>query len=231
MRNLTKGCFQLSYVIFLNLTLLLFSQESFRQRFCNNNATTATSLSFQKLILSFNTSFKLYLSFFLILTSSLVFGQNAALEFASGNENPTGNGPVIFSVIRFRNKTNNPTGTTFATYNPALNVTATLSNQQYNYVGITPNASVVFGYANAVSPIFPLFNAFGVHADADYTASGAVVGQGINVANNSAIEVQSITTPLRVAGIPTNQRVRMADLTLTFNRPVNNPNFAYCRMG
>ncbi|MDP5101665.1 MAG: DUF11 domain-containing protein, partial [Nonlabens sp.] len=158
-----------------------------------------------------------------MFVSIAAVAQNPALEFAAGDGNPTGNGPITSTAIRFRNNTNNPTGTTFATYNPALNVQATFSNQQYNYTGITPNAAVVFGYGNAPIAVFPLLNFIGAPVDADFTGSGAAVGQGISVVNNRAIEVQNITTPLRVAGIPTNQRVRMADMTLTFNRPVNNP--------
>ena len=155
------------------------------------------------------------------LTSGIAFSQNQSLEMTAGDGNTTANGPVTSTSIRFRNNTNNPTGTTFATYTPAISVSYTLSNQQYNYTPIGLNSSVVMGYANAASAIFPLMNSIGAPADGDFTGSGATTGQGITVASNRAIEFQTITSPL--VGQATNQRMQMADLTLTFDRPVNNP--------
>jgi len=148
---------------------------------------------------------------------------NPALEFATGDGNPTGNGPVTTTTIRFRNNTDNPTGTTFATYTPVLTATFTFTNQQYNFAGITPNAAIVFGYANAAAPIFPNLNVYGAPIDAYFTSAGSAVGTGIAVATNRAVEIQAITTPLRVANVATNARVHMADLVITFSRPVDDP--------
>ncbi len=164
---------------------------------------------------------KTLLQLSLMVVSIFGFSQTPALEMADGDGNTTANGPVTSTSIRFRNNTNNPTGTTFATYTPAISVSYTLSNQQYNYTPIGLNSSVVMGYANAASAIFPLMNSFGAPADGDFTGSGATTGQGITVASNRAIEFQTITSPL--VGQATNQRIQMADLTLTFDRPVNNP--------
>ncbi len=135
-----------------------------------------------------------------------------ALEFAAGDGNPTVNGPVVQTTIQFRDNTDNPGGNTFATYNPApaspLTLTAALSNQQYDYAAVaTPAGAVLFGYG-LVGPqaIFPLMNAIGAPASADFTSAGAPLNQGISVANNSAIEVLSAVTPLRIAGRATNQQ-------------------------
>lgn len=152
-----------------------------------------------------------------------------ALEFADGDGNPTGNGPVTSTSIQFRNNTNNPAGNTFATYNPAgagpLTVTASISNQVYNYTPITEDGAVFFGQTlSGTLTIFDLHsNVAGAPANADFTGSGASTGQGISVNSNRVIRVMTITTPLRIANEPRNVRHQMADLTFTFNRPVNNP--------
>src|SRR4051812_21227503 len=66
------------------------------------------------------------------LFSASLNAQSPALEFASGAGNTTGNGPTLANqVITFQNNTNNPAGNTFATYNPTLTATFSLSNQQY----------------------------------------------------------------------------------------------------
>lgn len=172
--------------------------------------------------------------FFVLLfmfSTSMLWSQGPALEFATGDGNPAGNGPVESTTIRFRNNTNNPGGNTFATYTPALNVTFALSLQQYNFAGIANNAAVVMGYANGTSPIYPALNAFGAPIDSYFTSSDNAASQGISVSSNNSVEYQIISTPLRVANIATNLRVRMADLTLTFNRPVNNPVLHFAGLG
>ncbi|GHB53561.1 DUF11 domain-containing protein [Mongoliitalea lutea] len=169
---------------------------------------------------------KKFLLFILLVSVSFpVFSQtNPALEFAAGDGNPTGNGPVTTTTIRFRNNTNNPTGNTFATYNPALTVTATLTNQQFNFVGIAENGSTFFGQRIVPALIFPTHaGSLGVPSSSDFSGSGASTGQGLSITENRVIEIINITNPLRIANVPTNQRVRIVDLVLTFNRPVNNP--------
>lgn len=152
-----------------------------------------------------------------------------ALEFATGDGNPTGNGPVTTTTIRFRNNTNNPTGNTFATYNPALNATFNLTNQAYNYSSSVPG--VVFGYANGAAPIFPALNAYGAPANSYFTSAGATTGTGITAGTNRGVEMQLISTVLRANGVSTSARQRMADLTITFGRPVDNPILHIAGMG
>ncbi|MFC4875058.1 T9SS type A sorting domain-containing protein [Negadavirga shengliensis] len=162
------------------------------------------------------------LLFFVFMEAS---AQNPALEFAGGDGNPTGNGPVTSTTIRFRNNIDNYSGNTFATYEPPLNISLTFVNQQFNFAGISQNAAIVFGYANGSYPIYPLLNVFGVPQNSYYTSAGAPIGMGIDVNVNRAVEIQAITTPLRVAGAPNNQRVFLADLEISFDRPVRNPIF------
>ncbi|MCH7403747.1 DUF11 domain-containing protein, partial [Belliella kenyensis] len=155
---------------------------------------------------------------------SAVEAQNPALEFALGDGNPIGNGPVTETTIRFRNNINNPIGNAFDTYDPALSVTASITNQQYNFNGIPLNGAVFFGQSVDPQPIFSSHSeASGSPSNADFTGSGSVVGSGIDINANHVINMRIFNAPLRIAGIPTNQREYMADLTLTFNRPVSNP--------
>ncbi|WP_390450870.1 DUF6923 family protein [Chryseobacterium sp. Alg-005] len=162
-----------------------------------------------------------------VLSVFFLKAQNPALEMADGDGNPTANVTNVVSntTIRLRNNTNNPTGNTFATYaNPtALNVTYTLSNQQYtqaNFAGY--NGAVFMGYPG--EPILTLMNAFGnTTASTPFTSQGAPVGNGIDITANRAVNFFTNVQPLTTAARATNQRWQMADLTLTFSRAVTNP--------
>ncbi|MGN7757413.1 DUF6923 family protein [Chryseobacterium sp. 22532] len=167
--------------------------------------------------------------FLLIVVLSTVCSkaQSPSLEMAAGDSNPTTNvtNVVGSTVIRLRNNTDNPTGSTYATYaNPsALNVTYTMSNQQYTQTNFTGyNGAIFMGYPG--EPILTLMNAFGnTTANTPFTSSSAPVGTGIDITTNRAINFSTNVQPLTAAGRATNQRWQMADLTLTFSRPVNNP--------
>ncbi|AZB07667.1 DUF11 domain-containing protein [Chryseobacterium sp. G0162] len=140
------------------------------------------------------------------------------LEFASaqGTNNPTGNGPVTTTTINFVQNPNNPSGNTFQTYTPTLSATFTISNQMYTNAGR-------IGYANlnVSAPIYPLMNAAGSPSNNSFTASGAATGTGINTASNRGVGLFFNTAALN--GRSTNATYQMADLTITFNRPVDNP--------
>ena len=168
---------------------------------------------------------KLILFIFIIFASWNTVIAQKALEFASGDGNPTGIGPVVSTTIRFRHNTDNPTGNTFATYTPPLTVTATLSNDQYVYP-ISPlpgNPASMLGFTAGAGSVYynPLSDGGGVNAD--FTASGASAGNGISVIDNFALRFSHYIAPLETAGVLTNARARVVDLTLAFNRPVNNP--------
>ncbi|MGK6341155.1 DUF6923 family protein [Chryseobacterium sp. DT-3] len=162
-----------------------------------------------------------------ILSTVCLKAQSPSLEMTAGDSNPTANvtNVVGSTVIRLRNNTDNPTGSTYATYaNPtAFNVTYTMSNQQYTQTNFTGYNGVVFmGYP--AEPILTLMNAFGsTTVNTPFTSSGAPVGTGIDITTNRAVNFSTNVQPLTVAGRATNQRWQMADLTLTFSRPVNNP--------
>ncbi|WBV61243.1 DUF11 domain-containing protein [Chryseobacterium camelliae] len=138
------------------------------------------------------------------------------MAVAQGTNNPTGNGPVTSTVINFVQNPNNPSGNTFQSYTPTLSATFTISNQMYTNAGR-------IGYAinNVASPIFPLMNSVGSPANSSFTASGAGVGTGIDTASNRSVEL--FFNAAALSGNSTNATYQMADLTITFNRPVDNP--------
>ena len=51
----------------------------------------------------------------------------------------------------------------------------------------------------------------------------STAGTGISVTSNNAVRFNIMTYPLRVNAKATNGTHAMSDLTITFNRPVNNP--------
>ena len=164
-----------------------------------------------------------------------VFAQTAALEFAAGAGNPTGNGPTIANqVITFQNNTDNPTGNTFAPTTPPVTATYVLSNQTYTSApnistsrGLSFGASINNAGAQATArPLFPTMNnPFTSYANAIYTSAGAIpTGTGIDVAVN-----QSVSVFTSAEAIPANSpkgltdRYLYATLTINFSRAVVNP--------
>jgi len=60
----------------------------------------------------------------LLRTGSVQAQSTAALEFAAGAGNPTGNGPTVANqVITFQNNTDNPNGNNFAATTPPVTAT------------------------------------------------------------------------------------------------------------
>ncbi|MDP4202455.1 MAG: DUF11 domain-containing protein [Bacteroidota bacterium] len=164
---------------------------------------------------------------FFFAVNAAVAQTNPSLEFADGDGNPTGatTSVVGTTTIQFRKNTDNATGNTFATYsNPSpLKVTFTLDNQQYTQTNTTGyNGGVYLGYPNEA--ILVLMNAFGqAGINSLYTSSLSTVGTGIDVTANRAIQINNNVQPLTAAGRACNARWQMADLTITFSRPVNDP--------
>lgn len=140
------------------------------------------------------------------------------LEFTavSGDGNPTGNGPVMSTQVNFNVNTNNPNGDSYILYSPQLKVSFTLSNLQYSNAALIGKA-----INNGNSEIFPLMNSIGSPPNSAFTSSEASTGTGINTATNRGIELFFNTASL--TGQSTNGTYYMGDLTITFNRPVNNP--------
>ncbi|ROI05744.1 DUF11 domain-containing protein [Chryseobacterium sp. G0240] len=156
---------------------------------------------------------------FLIVFSMLLSAQTSPnLEFATrqGVQNPQGNGPVYAASINFVKNVNNPSGNTFEAYQPNLKVDFRLVSQQYN-------SAVIMGCnINDTSiPVYPRINYIGTPANSDFTSSGAPIGQGISVSGNNGLTLFYNTSVL--GSKSTTNTYQMADLMITFNRPVDNP--------
>ena len=166
------------------------------------------------------------------------------LEMQTGQGGPTGGGPSVApQTVTMRLNTNNPTnGTTFAARTPAVTVTYSLSNQQYTglttgFPAGTGGNAVMFGagtntaFGNTSTTSFAIYTDIGAIAGASdpmYTSAGnSPAGSRINVGSNGGVELFVSARALAVQPAatrpPVNARVRMADLTLTFSQPVDNP--------
>ncbi|MBO7942811.1 hypothetical protein JTP77_043930, partial [Streptomyces sp. S9] len=119
--------------------------------------------------------------------------------------------------------TDNPTGgNTFAARTPAVTVTYSLSNQQFTNAVMFGGGGTVYGPPNAID--FPTNTMF-------TSAGNSATGTGYSVSSNAAIALYSNANALIVNPPPTNARIRMADVTLTFNTPVNNPILQFSGLG
>lgn len=175
-------------------------------------------------------------AFSLLATAPSAQAQVADMESATNaalaGSGPTGNGPTqAAETITLRRNGDNPTGSNFVATAQPLTMTFSWSNLQFtatedaNYVafGAAPN----FGTNPAAAPIYSGLNGIDAPLNSYYTAAGgAAAGTGIDVARNGGIRVFVSSGPLARSslwGTDTDARVHMADLTLTFNRPVTNP--------
>ncbi|MFY0481076.1 DUF11 domain-containing protein [Flavobacterium sp. PLA-1-15] len=168
----------------------------------------------------------------MLLSTTESMAQRASLEFGkiTGDGNPTGNGPVYSTTINFLKNTNNTTNSNFATTSPAVSATITFSNQQYSHPNFSGGAFVL-GYAglaaNAIyGPMSGTGVPAGVGANSTYTSTSSdpiLAGQGIDLASNHAIRMQMYLYPLVTASRPATGSYHVADMTITFNRPVDNP--------
>lgn len=149
-------------------------------------------------------------------------------EIANGSI-PTVNGPITTPQTgRFFI---NPSGTSYVTPTTTVNVTATISNQQFTGVDTgSGNPVVMFGATNGNGntpdsrTTYAAMTDIGSPQNGFYSNAADGSATGIDVATNQAF---NIYTSLRHwAGSstpPTNSRIYMADLTLDFSVPLTNP--------
>ncbi|MFC4872819.1 hypothetical protein [Negadavirga shengliensis] len=174
-------------------------------------------------------------AFFFIFSETSA--QNPALEFASGDGNPTGNGPVTSATIRFRTNKDNPTGNIFATQSPSVTATFTLLNQQYmnhpqntNRNSSDPNnPSSVIGWrfwgsggSGSTAPIFPAINFLSDPSNSHFTSLPSDnFGTGIDVTANRSVLLANGVYVLN--GKLFSGKHHMHDLRVDFSTPVSNP--------
>lgn len=181
---------------------------------------------------------------FLCFAQNLVFAQQD-LELNRSSYTNNAKGPVLETAnFNFLLNTDNPTGTTFTAPSSALAVKFTISNSQFKGTNSittpTGNSNIVFG-GNGGGPAninssFPPLLAPGPFSPTWYTSSGATtVGTGISpnfTATDTFGAYLFIGTPaLAAAGIATNSRVYVSDLTITFDRAVNFPRLHFVGLG
>ncbi|QNK64746.1 DUF11 domain-containing protein [Pedobacter sp. PAMC26386] len=172
------------------------------------------------------------------------------LELFSTSGNPATNGPTVASqTLTLRENTDNPTGTTnvpFTANGSPVTVTYGLSNQQYNTADWPSNPGAInpgvfFGGTTGVgtdrytaSSLFVTQGGAGGSVNTNFTSSvlnAGGPGNGIDVATNNAIWIFNSSTVLRNAAKTVPGRYQMADLTITFSRPVTNPVLQFSGLG
>ncbi len=172
---------------------------------------------------------------FLLLAPAALQAQSSLEMFANSYVGPPPNGPLATQTVQLL--ADPAPGSPPMT---VVNVTATLSNQQYTGVGTGPGSPVVmFGGRRAdgtttinTTPIFDEMNSIASPADTMFSSVFNGAPTGISVADNHAFAVYSSVQHWEGLGVPaTNSRVYLADLTLTFDTPVTNPYIQLVGMG
>lgn len=183
------------------------------------------------------------LLFLLLLGVAAAHGQTSNELFSTSYTGAVPSGPTAnLQTARLLLNTNNPTGNTIGATNVNVSVTASLSNQQYTGVNTGPGSPVVmFGGSNASGsaspasvPVFGTMDSVGGGTNGQFSNTTSGTAQGIDVALNNAFDLYSAVRQWGggAAGAPaTNSRTYLADLTLTFSSPVNNPYLHFVGMG
>lgn len=137
--------------------------------------------------------------------------------------------------------TDNPTGNTIGASNAAVTVTATVSNQQYTGVGTgTGNPVVMLGAtannvttAPASQAVYRPMNVIGGPVDGNFSNTPSGSAQGMFVAVNHAFNMFTAVRQWTNVSTdpPSNSRVYMADLTVSFSSPVTNPVLHFVGLG
>lgn len=175
------------------------------------------------------------------------------LELTEGSADITIKGPTDNVTFNFLRDANNP-GT--PSYNPApnpLSVTFKISNNQHTYTHFNPSwpstrsfdfgnlngapdyisqklatGSSNFGYAANYSQLFT-YAGYATPGTGIVAPRGSGAGSVLN--QNYAVNTYITTNGLADAGIPSNSTVYMADFTVEFSRPVNNPVLHFVGLG
>lgn len=164
---------------------------------------------------------------------------------------PNSTGPsAAAQAVTLRHNTNNPTGNTMVARTPAITATFSLTNQQYTgltsaqgYPASTGGNAVFFGGGPSPpaggtgqpssNPNYMNLEGVGAPQATYFTSVNPTAGQGISLTANAGVFlfVSPKAIALRAPVPPTNSRVRMADLEINFNVPVNNPILHIVGMG
>ena len=177
----------------------------------------------------------LLLAFGLLMLSGTLSAQNSVEMFSNSFTGTPPNGPASTQTVRLL--ADPAPGVPASTI---VDVTATLSNQQFAGVGTGPgNPVVLFGGRRAdgtttinTTPIFDNMNSIAAPVDTQFSSVFNGAALGISVADNHAFAVYSSIQHWEGLSVPaTNSRIYLADLTITFGAPVTNPYLHFVGMG
>lgn len=177
----------------------------------------------------------LHLTFCLLLLSGVLQAQSSLEMFSNSYAGTPPNGPASTQTVQLL--ADPAPGVPPSTI---VNVTATLSSQQYVGVGTGPgNPVVMFGGRRAdgtttinTTPIFDAMNAIAAPVNTQFSSLSSGAPSGISVADNRAFAVYSSIQHWEGLSVPaTNSRTYLADLTITFSAPVTNPYLHFVGMG
>jgi hypothetical protein len=153
----------------------------------------------------------------------------STLEWNTTTGGPAGVGPTATATVSAQSNIANPSNNIFTASSPnTLQVTATLSNQQYTGNGVSSVGSVAMGsQGNSTAMqnvnIYQTLSGIGTPADSMFSSLSTTVGQGISTTANGALHFHTSTRGLQAANLATNTRNYMADLTISFSYPLTNP--------
>lgn len=174
-------------------------------------------------------------AFCLLVLTATSQAQSSLEMFANSYTGTPPNGPALTQTIQLL--ADPAPGVPPSTL---VNVTATISNQQYTGVGTGPGSPVVlFGGRRAdgtttinTTSIFDEMNSVGNPADLQFSSLSTGAASGVVVASNHAFAVYSSIQHWEGLGVPaTNSRTYIADLTINFSSPVSNPHLHFVGMG
>lgn len=169
------------------------------------------------------------------LLPGLLHAQSSVEMFANSYTGTPPNGPVFTQTVQLL-----ADPAPGAPPTSPISVTATISNQQYAGVGTGPgNPVVMFGGRRAdgtttinTTPIFDEMNSVAAPVDTQFSSLSNGSASGIAVADNHAFAIYSSIQHWEGLGVPaTTGRIYLADLTITFSSPVNNPYLHFVGMG
>jgi hypothetical protein len=159
------------------------------------------------------------LPFFGIAQISTTNCTTAVLELSNSSGTTSAN-TTSPQTVTFFNNTNNPTGTTFAAYTtPTLTATYSISNIQY---------ANMFYFDN---PVFD--NIDGVNGGgnvSDWTSANSATGTGMSPSDNYGIRF-NLQTDVLNGNSNTQGPFYYGNLSITFNRPVDNPILHFSDIG
>lgn len=169
---------------------------------------------------------------FLALAAVASAQAQSSIEMTAGGGVPDGaNGSTLTTqTITMTNNSDNPSGTTFTTVTPGPvpTVTMTLSNQLYSLPTSVASSgtAVSFGSVGAPGPgiYYGPLSGIGTPSNSNFTSVSSVAnGTGINTTVNYGARLLTSASALQNAGQPQIGRIQMADLTIDFSSPVNDP--------